>query len=161
LALLFRLEPVGGRRRAVRDAAGATAFTCAFVGPAGLAVDVLDGGESLAARIRGGAMPVPDFHVNLVAGERLRVYADGARLAVESDRRARAATLVAEEAGGWRGLTFEDSRGIAGVLRMKPLDGSEPWLLDVPSFGDPLRALAVLVAAERFLREREFPPRGT
>jgi hypothetical protein len=158
MSLLFRLEPVGGRRRVVRDAGGATPWTADFLGPAGLVVEIRDAAGGTVASLRGGSMAVPDFRVALAGGERLRVYAGGAALVVASDRRADAAARVVDGRDGWRGITFEDSRGIAGVLRHRPLDGAEPWHLEVPSFGEPLRALAALLAAERFLREREFPP---
>ena len=41
------------------------------------------------------------------------------------------------------------------MLRWKPHDGTTPWSLDVPDGEEPMRALAVLHAVERLLREEE------
>jgi len=152
---MFSLERIGGRRRVVVETGGAELCTCAYLGPGDGAVDLVRPEGSVAARVRGGTMPVRTFHAELATGERFRLHGGAPRLVVESDRRASTEVAVAEEAGGWRALTWRGDGGIAGVLRLRPREGAVPWAFEVPGWEEPLRALAVLHAAERWLREEE------
>jgi hypothetical protein len=156
----FTLERIGGRRRAVVETGGSALLLCAFLGPGEGAVDLLDPGGAVAARIRGGTMPLRAYHAETAAGERLRVHGAAPRIAVESDRRAATEVAVAEEGGGWRALAWRRDAAVAGVLRLVPLDGAVPWTLEVPGWEDPVGALVVLLAAERLLREEESSARG-
>jgi len=149
------MERIGGRRRSVLGDGGAELCVCAYAGPLDLGVDLLVEGAAVAARVRGGTMEVRDFHVHLASGERLRLFGAPPRVEVFSDRRAPTEVRVAEEGAGWRAFTFVEGGPIAGVLRTRPADGTEPWLYEVSGFVDALRTLAVLHAAERLLREAE------
>ena len=108
-----------------------------------------------AATVRGGRMPVPDFHAQLPSGERVRVLGSPPLLDALSDRRARTRVVVAEERGGVRTFTWERDGWIAAVLRTVPAAGGEPWTLEVPGWEEPIPCLAVLHAAERLVREGE------
>ncbi len=157
VARTFMLERIGNRRRAALETGGGTLCVCVYLGPADAGVDLaLDAGE-VTARVRGGAMPARDFHAALPSGERVRVFGAPPRIRAESDRRAPFEVLVEEEAGGWRRFALLERGGIGGELRTVPGNGALPWRLDVPGAGDPIRALAILHAAERLLRETEGP----
>jgi len=151
----FTLERIGGRRRLAVEGGGVALGICAYLGPGEGAVDLLEPEGGVAARIRGGTMAVRTFRATLAAGESIRVFGGPATVSVESDRRARTEVTAAEEADGWRCLTWRRDGGIDGVLRFKPLDGAAPWSLEVPGGAEPMRALAVLHAVERLLREVE------
>jgi hypothetical protein len=139
----------------VVEAGGTALCLCAYLGPRDGAVDVVEPEGAVAASIRGGTMAVRTYGATLSSGERLRLHGGPALVAVESDRRAPTEVAVAEEAGGWRAFTWRRDAGVAGVLRLRPLDGAAAWTLEVPGWEEPLRALAILHAAERLLREAE------
>ena len=154
LPRFFQLERIGGRRRLAVEG-GVALGICAYLGPGEGAVDLLEPEGAVVARIRGGTMAVRTFQAAMAGGETIRVFGGPLVVAVESDRRARTEVSAAEEAGGWRCLTWRRDGWIAGVLRHKPHDGTAPWSLDVPDGEEPMRALAVLHAVERLLREEE------
>jgi hypothetical protein len=154
LPRFFALERIGGRRRLAVEG-GVALGICAYLGPGEGAVDLLEPEGAVAARIRGGTMAVRTFHATLAAGEVIRVFGGPALVTIESDRRARTEVSAAEEADGWRCLTWRRDGWIAGVLRVKPRDGRTPWSLEVPDGEEPMRVLAVLHAVERLLREEE------
>lgn len=142
---------MAGHRRAILEAGGALLGTCAFLGPRRAGVDILLPGGGVAARVRGGTMAVRDYHARLEGGEALRVLGEPPRLEVLSDRRAATSLSVEGGGDGGRVLAWERDGGILGVLRTGP--GPATWSLEAPDREDPIRSLAVLLAAELLLRE--------
>ena len=155
LPRFFELERIGGRRRAVVESGGAVVAVCSWLGPRDAGVDIEDAAGAVAARIRGGAMPVRTYHAALASGESVRVFGEAPRITVESDRHSATEVLVADAPDGRRTLTWSRDGAIAGVLGLFPAAGSEPWAFEIPCWEEPLGALAILFAAERLLREAE------
>ena len=155
LPRFFELERIGGRRRAVVESGGAVIAVCSWLGPKDAGVDLEDAAGAVAARIRGGAMPVRTYHAALSSGEAVRVFGEAPRITVESDRHSATEVLVADSPDGARTLTWSRDGAIAGVLRLLPAAGAEPWAFEIPGWEEPLRALSVLFAAERLLHEAE------
>ncbi len=160
LPRFFELERIGGRRRSIVETGGASVGTCAWLGPKDAGVDVEDGAGTVAARIRGGAMAVRTYHATMASGEALRVFGEAPRITVESDRKSATDVLVADAPDGWRTLTWSRDGAIGGVLRLLPAAGAEPWAFEIPGWEEPLRSLAILLAAERLLREIEAAAEG-
>jgi hypothetical protein len=153
----YTLGRIGGRRRAVVDGGGGALCVCAWLGPGAGAVDLLGAEGPPLATVRGGTFAVRDYHARMADGERLRVLGGPERFRVESDRRAATEVLAGPGPGGSAALTWLRDGSTEGVLRHFPGDGAADWTLEVPSRGDPVRALAVLLAAERLLREVSSP----
>ncbi len=152
---LFLMERVGGRRRSLVDERGGAEWAvAAFLGPLEAGVDLLREGRPVA-EVRGMGLPDGGYAARIAGGEALRVAGAPPRLAVTSDRRAPTAVLVAVDGSGWRSLTWSEDGALAGVLRTLPSSGGEAWRLEIAGHVDPVRTAALLLAADRLLRERD------
>jgi hypothetical protein len=153
----WTLERIGGGRRAVIGNGGRELCVVAFLGPRGLAADLLCGAGPADAEIRGSGLASPEYEVNLRGGERLRLVGTPPRLEVRSTRRAPSDLHLEDHADGTRTATWRVDGGILGILHLWPQSGGVPWRLEIPAFGEPLRSLAVLVAASSLARECDGP----